>query len=85
MRLLAEDRPLLVAPDDLQWLDPPSRQVLAYALCRLEGQPVAVLTVCRPGADPLGEAERIVVSPLSLGALHELIRSHVGTTMTRPP
>ena len=40
----------------------------------------------RPGAESLalGEAEQVLVGPLSLGALHELIRSRVDTAMTRP-
>jgi DNA-binding CsgD family transcriptional regulator len=84
--LLAEDGPLLVAIDDTQWLDPPSRETLAYALRRLDGPPVALLTASRPGAEPLplGELERVVVGPLTLGALHEVIRARAPTAMTRP-
>jgi DNA-binding CsgD family transcriptional regulator len=86
IRVLAADGPLLVAVDDTQWLDPPSRETLAYALRRLEREPVALLTACRPGGDPLalGEPERVVVGPLSLGALHELIRNRMNMRMTRP-
>lgn len=86
LRLLAETGPLVVAIDDLQWLDPPSRETLAYALRRLDHEPVALLSAYRPGAEPLwlGEPEHIVVGPLSLGALHELVRSRVNATMSRP-
>jgi DNA-binding CsgD family transcriptional regulator len=84
VRALAEERPLLVAVDDTQWLDPPSRQTLSYALRRLEDEPVAVLTARRPGGESLGESEQIVVGPLSLGALHELIRAHAGIGPSRP-
>jgi ATP/maltotriose-dependent transcriptional regulator MalT len=83
LRLLAEERPLVVALDDTQWLDPPSRKTLAYALRRLEHEPVALLSACRPGAEALGEPERVVVGPLSLGALHELLRNRA-SAMTRP-
>jgi DNA-binding CsgD family transcriptional regulator len=86
LRLLAEDGPLMVAIDDLQWLDRPSWEALAYALRRLAGEPVAVLMAARPGAEPLphAELERVGVGPVSLGALHELLRGQVGATMTRP-
>ena len=78
LRLLAEEEPLLVAVDDTQWLDPPSRETLAYALRRLDREPIALLAACRPGADALGDSERVVVGPLSVGALHELIRNRIG-------
>ena len=86
LRMLAAVRPLLVAVDDTQWLDPPSRQTLVYALRRLEREPVALLTARRPGGDDdgLGEADRVAVGPLSLSALHELIRSRASARMTRP-
>lgn len=86
LRLLARDGPLVVAIDDTQWLDPPSRQTLAYALRRLEREPVALLTASRPDAEALvlGELARLVVGPLSVGALHELVRSRVSTPLTRP-
>jgi DNA-binding CsgD family transcriptional regulator len=86
LRLLAAEQPLVVAIDDTQWLDAPSRETLAYALRRLDREPVALLTACRPGAEALalGEVDRIVVGPLSVGPLHELIRRRMSTTMTRP-
>ena len=86
LRLLAEEGPLLVGLDDAQWLDPSSRRTLEYALRRLEREPVALLTAHRPGADALegGEPERVVVGPLSLGALHELIHTRAGSAPTRP-
>jgi DNA-binding CsgD family transcriptional regulator len=86
LRLLAAERPLLVGVDDTQWLDPPSRQTLAYAFRRLEHEPVAFLAARRPGGDVdgLGDAEPVVVGPLSLAALHELIQARAGSRMTRP-
>ena len=83
LRLLAAERPLVVALDDIQWLDQPSRDALAYALRRLGGVPVGLLTTCRPGVEPLGEPERIVLGPLSLGALQEVVRGRLGA-LNRP-
>ena len=86
LRLLVEDGPLVLAVDDTQWLDPPSREVLAYALRRLDSEPVAFLAARRPGADSdaLGSRERVVVGPLSVGALQEVIRARVGSAVSRP-
>jgi DNA-binding CsgD family transcriptional regulator len=84
LRLLAAEKPLLVAIDDTQWLDPPSQETLAYVLRRLDREPIALLTACRPRTDVLGEPERLVVGPLSLGALHELLRRRVSARLTRP-
>jgi DNA-binding CsgD family transcriptional regulator len=86
LRLLARDGGLIVAIDDAQWLDPPSRGALEYALRRLEGEPIGLLTASRPGAGglTLGEPERVVVAPLSLRGLHELLGGRVSGTISRP-
>ncbi|WP_084510690.1 ATP-binding protein [Nocardia lijiangensis] len=44
---LAEQQPLLIALDDLQWFDPASRALLAFLTRRLEGEPIALLAACR--------------------------------------
>jgi DNA-binding CsgD family transcriptional regulator len=44
LRSLAAERPVVVAIDDIQWADPASLRVLAFALRRLHDLPVAVLT-----------------------------------------
>ncbi len=43
VRLIAGERPLLLAVDDAQWLDAPSTKVLSYVARRLGGAPVRVL------------------------------------------
>src|SRR5690349_17057421 len=43
LRALSTERPVLVAIDDLQWLDSSSAAVLPIALRRLRDEPVAVL------------------------------------------
>ena len=53
VKALARTAPVVVAVDDLQWLDPSSARVLEFALRRLEGLPVAIIAAQRTG-DPSG-------------------------------
>jgi predicted ATPase len=46
---LARTAAVVVAVDDLQWLDPSSARVLEFALRRLDGLPVAILASQRTG------------------------------------
>ena len=92
VRALAQDCPVLVALDDVQWLDPSSAEVLAFMLRRLEAEPVAVLATIRgrPVEAPL-ELERafagfrrLPVEPLSVGAIHRLLWGRLGLALPRP-
>ena len=47
LRLLAEPGPLVVAIDDVQWLDLPTSRALAFALRRLGEAPVLLLLAQR--------------------------------------
>src|SRR3954470_13298535 len=52
---LAEERPVLIAIDDIQWSDRPTLRFVAYLARRLEGAPVLVAATLRstdPGTDP---------------------------------
>jgi hypothetical protein len=49
LRRLAEREPVLVAIDDVQWLDEPSAGVLSFAARRIAGERVAFLLARRPG------------------------------------
>jgi DNA-binding CsgD family transcriptional regulator/tetratricopeptide (TPR) repeat protein len=91
---LAASAPLLVAIDDVQWLDRPSARVLEFAVRRLAGHPVGFLLSLRTpaeGAGPLGldraigdeQLDHIRVSGLSAGALHQLIKERLGGTFSR--
>ena len=40
---LAKDGPLLLAIDDVQWLDPASARVLSFAVRRVGEEPIGVL------------------------------------------
>lgn len=88
--------PLLLAIDDVQWLDEPSAAALEFAVRRLGDARVSVLAARRigPGQDrlPLDAAleqrhrdslRRLRVEPLSRTASHALIREHLGVTFPR--
>jgi DNA-binding CsgD family transcriptional regulator len=95
LRLLAKGRPVLIAVDDVQWMDPSSARVLGFAIRRLASEPVGVLATARlgmPPGDPFGaddpgtagRLERLLLGPLSMGAIDRLIRARVGMVTTRP-
>jgi predicted ATPase len=93
LRALAADRPVVVAVDDVQWLDPPSAATLAFALRRLRTEPVGFLLTRRtPSPSPLGldrppaeiTVTRQPVGPLSLAALQRLLRTRLGEVLPRP-
>ncbi|WP_029117039.1 helix-turn-helix transcriptional regulator [Mycobacterium sp. URHB0044] len=90
---LADDSPVLLAVDDLQWLDPSSQQVIAFAARRLVG-PVGVLGTVRTDADggndaswlqlpKIDELQRITLHPLSLGSLREVLSGRLGRSFSR--
>ena len=91
LRALAAREPLLVAIDDVQWLDPPSGHALAFAARRLERHRVVFLLAKRPGrssaleqAFERGDAlERVEVGPLSLGATRRLLAERLGLSLPR--
>lgn len=85
LRTLAASAPILVAVDDLQWVDPASAQVLQFALRRLEDAPVAVLASIRADAAlAIPGASWLELGPLSLGALHHLLKARLGVDLPRP-
>jgi DNA-binding CsgD family transcriptional regulator len=92
VRALAQDGPVLVALDDVQWVDASSAEVLSFVLPRLEGEPVGVLGTVRerPVEAPLeldrafGSFRRLPVGPLSVGALHRLLWGRLALNLPRP-
>jgi DNA-binding NarL/FixJ family response regulator len=95
LRAVAEDGPLLVAVDDVQWIDRPSAAAIAYAVRRLGDARVGVAAARRsePGARPpldldrafpADRLERLGVSPLSLGALSRILAERLELRMPRP-
>ena len=90
LRALAARGRLLVAVDDLQWLDPPSSEALSFAARRLEDRSVAFLLARRPGRPSALERafaparlERLDVGPLSLGAIRSMLSERFGLTLPR--
>lgn len=94
VRRLAGERPLLIGIDDLQWLDMPSLHALEFALRRVGEERVAVVVTERfepGGSSPLrlegvlGE-ERVTrwrVGPITVAAMHELLRLRSGAGLRR--
>jgi predicted ATPase len=52
LRAISRRTPLLVALDDLQWLDGSSARVLGFVVRRLRDEPIGVLASVRLGTDP---------------------------------
>jgi len=91
LEVLAELGPLLLAIDDVQWLDASSSAALAFALRRVAGGSVLVLLARRASApnaeieDALGaeRVQRVPVGPVSPGALHRLLRDRLQRSFAR--
>jgi AAA ATPase domain len=94
LQLLAAKQPVLLAVDDVQWLDPPSAVALQFAMrrsgdagirllvaARLEGVPRRPLQLERDLAQNL---LRVEIGPLSLGALYRLLLWCLGEPLSRP-
>ncbi|MCA1683173.1 MAG: ATP-binding protein [Actinobacteria bacterium] len=90
LRGLVADRPVLVAVDDVQWLDQPSAAALAFAWRRLRDEPVGLLVGWRVGErepDVIAADERVrrlAVEPLSMGAVHRVLQARLDLVLPRP-
>jgi DNA-binding CsgD family transcriptional regulator len=94
LRLLSRDEPLVLAIDDVQWLDAATATALEFALRRLRDERILLLVARRLGehADPRGlgdledsdRTERLHVRPLSVGAIHRLVHARLDQTFARP-
>lgn len=83
----AGDDPVVVVIDDLQWVDPPSRDALLFVARRLRADPVAVVATLRDGvlydseAHLLGGLEVLDLAGLDEAAAARLLAgAHVHTT-----
>jgi DNA-binding CsgD family transcriptional regulator len=94
LRTLAAGGRVLLAIDDVQWLDPSSAAALDFALRRLRDGAVALLLARRvdeaPGhgvledALPAERCLRVTVGPLGFVALNTLLHARLGTVLPRP-
>lgn len=94
LRSLAADGPLLVAIDDVQWLDPSSAAALAFAARRLGEVPVALLLARRTGegeeraaleqALPEERLLTVPLDPLGFIELNTLLHARLDTVLSRP-
>jgi DNA-binding CsgD family transcriptional regulator len=92
--ILSRRDPVVIAVDDAQWMDPASARALQFIARRLPPR-AGMLVARRPETGPAGlldlaqaieprRLEHIVLRPLSVGALHQVVRSRLGLTFSRP-
>ena len=82
---------VLLAIDDLRWLDGPSLATVVYVARRLGPRDgVRILATHRTGApEPVGldramAIERLSLGPVSVGGIHRIVRQHAGISLPRP-
>ena len=89
LRAAAEHEPLLVAVDDVQWLDGPSSAALTYAARRLDCDRISFLVAKRAGTSAALEQtlepglDRLELGPLSAGAIRRVLYEQLGLVLPR--
>lgn len=95
LRSFSRDEPVVLAVDDLQWIDASSARVLEFVLRRVEPLRFGITVSIRAGERNLVQTglERAIpeerlfdlaVGPLGLNELDQLLRSRLGTQFARP-
>lgn len=94
LRELARDRPVLVAVDDIQWLDSASALALGFAIRRLREESVGFLLARRVEGDgglpmDLGRLptdarfDRLALGPLDIRSIGRLVEERLGLDLPR--
>jgi DNA-binding CsgD family transcriptional regulator len=76
---VAEQQPLLLLVDDVQWLDRPTLDALTFAIRRLGHDPVACILASRPDAPAVGGIAVRDLAGLSPRAARQLVEAVTGT------
>jgi len=95
LRAIANENPVVVAVDDVQWLDAASSGALGYAARRLRAECLGVLISRRARLEsglveelrrslPAERVSDVHVGPLDMGALHRVIQDHLDVALPRP-
>jgi predicted ATPase len=91
LRELAADGEVVVAIEDVQWLDVPSAAVVEFAVRRLHDVHVHVMLSTRtPTSSTLLDAvpderrRRLLLGPLSVAVLHRIFAERLGRSFPRP-
>jgi DNA-binding NarL/FixJ family response regulator len=92
LRAMSAEGPVVVAVDDAQWLDVATARALAFAVRRLDHEPVGFLVAVRDEGAPVPSFDRadperrrsLSVGPLSVAALHEVVVQATGHSLARP-
>ena len=92
---LPSDQPVLIAVDDVQWLDAASAGALAYGARRLRVERVGILLARRHGSEsgliaqlqrslPIDRVTMVEVGPIDSATLHHVVQEHLGVSLPRP-
>jgi DNA-binding CsgD family transcriptional regulator len=90
----AREQPLIIAIDDLHWLDRASARAIGFAFRRMVDEPIGLLATVRLDSTTLDASERadllqdrrverLLVGPMSVGAIERLLREHLDLTLAR--
>src|SRR5262249_52209415 len=94
VRGLAAADPLVLAVDDVQWLDTSSARVLSFVIRRLSSEPIAAIATLRIGSDAppdqialdraIPSLVRLRVGPLAEDPLGRILRERTNMDLPRP-